>query len=929
VIHKFTVRPRDGVEAPAAEQLRSATGLHDLAVWRDYYVEVDSELSPEQVAAVRDVLADGVVDECVHAHLVQGPGMVQVSHRSGVVDNENDSIVTTLGLLGIAARAGKMASTYVSSAPDLVGAVESRCFNPNTDELHLAEPRLHTLMPLGQYLPAEHYDLRNLDDGALGDLGRAGGRNLDLRQMHHIRGVQEATGASHVTDALLEALDARWSDHCSHTTWRSHGNLLKRLVDASRSTANANVVSMFHDNAGVWDFYDGWAIALKAETHNGPSAVSAYFGQLTKLGGVLRDILGTGQGADPIGCFEYTATGLPEQPAPLSNRPTPKQIALDTVRAIKEYGNTFGVPMMWSHMTFHPRYRAKPFALGGCIGLIPRSAAQRGMPTPGDMVVLIGGRTGNDGIHGASASSAGATMEGAAVQIGAPLEEVKFRKAIVELRDAGCVRALTDLGAAGLNSAVGEIGEACGVWINTALVPLKTSGLPMWRILLSESQERMVVVVAPDRLTEARSILGRHQVRCAVIGRFVDNGRYRVLHDPELSEAAVVSMAPGGLPGGAGEQGFDIPYSLLDDELDQVRVEPALREVDAPLPFPAVDLEELQALVLRLVSDPEIASQELFDSQYDTTVQGNTIYGPHFGSRVRVPSAYWAATPVVGSRSAVLVATAFDPWLFEVQPVRALRQLYCRLLGTLVLAGADLEDICVCDNFYTPHLEPDAGTWLVAMVDELASLVRAFGTPVISGKDSSAGSTRTDEGVVSVPPAVFLTGLGKVPDRRGLLPEEWRDPGSLIVRIGPTFPSATGTTVARAMRLGGGTLDDVAIGGYRDYLLALCRCRRLLRSGTPIGAGGTLARLLLCGMAGGVGIDVAASGDNLAHLLTEHRCGALVEIGEADLGRLPSALAPVVIGRVSATPGVRIDGHEALTAEVVRAWSNAFEERLG
>jgi phosphoribosylformylglycinamidine synthase len=188
--------------------------------------------------------------------------------------------------------------------------------------------------------------------------------------------------------------------------------------------------------------------------------------------------------------------------------------------------------MMWSRMAFHPSYRAKPFALGGSIGLIPLERAAKGEPRRGDLLILIGGLTGNDGIHGASASSAGAVMDGTAVQIGSPLEEVKFRAAIIDLREAGCLRAVTDIGGAGLNSAVGEIGDPVGVWLNCALVPLKTAGLPLWRILLSESQERMVLAVIPERLAQAKEILARHHVRQALVGKFTGLGHYTVVYDP-------------------------------------------------------------------------------------------------------------------------------------------------------------------------------------------------------------------------------------------------------------------------------------------------------------------------------------------------------------------------------------------------------------
>lgn len=930
MIHKFSVR---GVADPADQSmahLRASLRLPDLRLWRDYYIEFERPPAAAEISAVAEVLGEGGIGTRITVDEPLDPRtMVQVAHRRGVVDNESDSIVAMCALLDLPARAGKVAITYQSADPRLPEIIAAARCNHAVEDLHTTEPAYETLVPLGGYAPAERFDLLGLDDRELAALGRANGRNLALDQMRQIREIQRATGGAPVTDVLLEALDARWSDHCLHTTWRSlAGGLLGRLVDAAKDTGNPNIVSMFHDNAGVWDFYGGHALAIKAETHNGPSAVSAYFGQLTKLGGVLRDILGTGLGADPIGCFEYTATGPPAAPAPITGRPSPRQIALDTIRAIKEYGNTFGVPMMWSRMAFHPAYRAKPFALGGSIGIVPRDLALRGRPRPGDLVILIGGLTGNEGIHGASASSAGATMEQAAVQIGAPLEQVKFRKAILDLRDAGCLRALTDLGAAGLNSAVGEMGEACGVWINTALVPLKTSALPMWRILLSESQERMLLAVPAEKLAQAREITDRHQVRATVIGRFTGSGRYGVFHAPEVDEAAVVALDPPAFPGTAGELGFDVPYDLLD-------YRPAPREASPP-PAPPSTVESwpelarpaLAGLLEQVVGDLDVASQEYADAQYDSTVQGNTAYGPQYGSRHRVPTTYWAGTPVDGLPAAAVFATAFSPWLFEAHPVLALRQMFCALLARQVLAGVDLEDICVCDNFYTPHLSEGADGWLIAMVDELAGLVRRFGTPVISGKDSSAGSTRTGEGLVHVPPAAFLSALGKVPHVDRLVREQWADPGNVIVRIGPTSPSPTGTVAGRALGLGrsGGAVDDVALDDFRGYLDALARSRDLFRSATTIGPGGLAARLVTGSLASGLGADLEVTGT--ADLFAEHRCAALVEVRPQDVAALPEALGPVVVARLSPEPGLRLGGAELLTEAVRQRWAGAFAGRL-
>ena len=501
MIYKFSVHRVESESAPG----HLAQLLPDLTTWKDYYLECD-ELTQGQRRKIHGALGQNLVERVADGEPLAS-NQVQVAYKRGIVDNENDSIVSLCNVLGVNVVAARVATTYKSDNPELAAVILAEACNQNIEELHQTEPEYDTLRLRGSYAPMETFDLRPLDEAQLTELGKAGGRSMELDKMIRAREIQMATGADHVTDALLEALDARWSDHCAHTTWKGLDNLLKRLIDAAKATENPNIVSMFYDNAGIWDFYDGYGLAIKAETHNGPSAVSAYFGQLTKLGGVLRDILGTGLGADPIGSFEYTATGLPESPSPVAGRPTPKQIAGETIRAIKEYGNTFGVPMLQSHMTFNDDYRAKPFALGGSVGLIPNKYAKKGTPVPGDYAVLIGGLTGNDGIHGASGSSAGAVMDSTSVQIGSPLEEIKFREAILELRDNDCLRAVTDLGAAGINSAMGEMGESTGVWVNTALVPLKTGGLPMWRILLSESQERMALAIEPSKFAQAREIM--------------------------------------------------------------------------------------------------------------------------------------------------------------------------------------------------------------------------------------------------------------------------------------------------------------------------------------------------------------------------------------------------------------------------------------
>ncbi|WP_409496869.1 AIR synthase-related protein [Amycolatopsis sp. cmx-11-12] len=925
MIRKFSVS-HAGDREPDVVEAGRALGLADLEISRAYYIEFDTDPSDAQIAEVCAAL--GGADMIVEPDIPLRDGDVQIAYRKGVVDNECQSIVTMCSLLGIAARAGKAVTIYRSAAPDLASRLRQARVNPTIEELHVEEPHYKTLMPAGSQARAEHHDLRAVDEKGLRELGSAGGRNLSLAQMQRIRAIQVETGAAWVSDVLLEALDARWSDHCAHTTWKSLGHLLKRLVDASAATGNPNILSMFHDNAGVWSFYDGLAIAIKAETHNGPSAIAAYFGQLTKVGGVLRDILGTGLGADPIGSFEYTALGVPGTPAPIAGRPAARELAKDTIRAVKEYGNTFGVPMMSSRMTFHPAYRAKPFALGGSLGILPAELADKRTPQAGDLVVLIGALTGDEGIHGASASSAGATMDVGSVQIGSPLEQVKFRKALIDLRDAGCLRALTDVGGAGLNSAVGEIGEPTGVWVNTALVPLKTATLPMWRILLSESQERMLLAIPPEAHASAKRILDRHQTRSAVIGRFSGSGRYCVFHDPSQTEEDVLAQPTGAVPGEVGDLGFDVPYELLDFDVPQLATDilPVRRLPEGR--WPAMNTGEIGKLLAEVVSDGEVCSQHYADSQYDSTVQGNTRHGPRYGDAHPVRSGYWAGTPVDGSLAAAVVTTAFNPWLFEIDPVDALRHTFSDVVAGQVLVGVELADVCLCDNFYTPHRSEGWAEWLVAMVDELAALVRRFGVPVLSGKDSSAGSTATDEGIVHVPPAVFLTALGKVPDVGDLVPEQWHTVGNVLALIGPRMASPAGTVAARKLGLPDSRLDPIDLEAFSRYLAALSQHRGRFTSAVRLGPGGLAVALLRGALASGLGVDVADSMASAGSLFAEHRAGALVEVTAEVFESLPPELEAVEVGRVAVGAGVRANGEELLTPLVRENWLESFARSL-
>lgn len=915
-------------DAPQHAHLRAALAAPDLQVGRIIFIESAQAGDPATLEKIAQSLV-GDMDTPYAVDAAFPDGAVAVGFKLGVVDNESPSIREFCKLQGLDVSATKSVDVYVSEKlgqDGLEQAVRSTLFNTSAQMLLTSAPQFAHLRPEGVAEPMERFDLVSMSDDELTALGMAGGRGLDLTQMRAIRDIQAKSGDAPISDVLLEALDARWSDHCAHTTWKQYGNLLKKLKKASKATNNPNIVSMFDDNAGVWDFYNGQSISIKAETHNGPTAIAAYFGQLTKLGGVLRDILGTGLGSDPIGSFEYTATGIPGEPAVAPGRPSPRQIANETVRAISEYGNTFGVPMMFSRMAFHDNYKAKPFALGGAIGVMPTEFAHVHHAQPGDHVVLIGGLTGGEGLHGASASSAGAEMVESAVQIGTPLEEIKFRSAILEWRDEGCLSAITDLGAAGINSAGGEMGEACGIAINTALVPLKTSALPVWKILLSESQERMLMAVKPDALERAREIAGRHQVPFTVIGRFTDSGRYAVYHDAAQSEAALVAAETiTGHEAGPDAVAFDVSYDLIDPPVDNIEVgQPPASDTPASWP----ELPATQDVLHKVLGHHEVQCQAWADDQYDSSVRGITVHGPSYGRKTQVNTYYWAGQVVDDCDGIALFTVDFTPELFEVHPVRAMRQSFVRSLLMQVLAGSKLGDVCLTDNFYTPHLAENSAEWLVAMVDELAVMVEQFGTPVISGKDSSAGSVNTPDGMVHVPPAVFFSALGKTESADNLLPELWQTPGNALVRVGLSTPSYAGTVASDVLGTPAeGTLDAIDTDAAKSFLAALESSRSEFDSATMLGAGGLASSLVRASLASGYGVSVDDSITD-QELFEEHRVSALVELPLDEVSNLPAELNARVVGTISHDTGVTVRGENIVTSAALDAWRTSFETAL-
>jgi phosphoribosylformylglycinamidine synthase len=487
-------------------------------------------------------------------------------------------------------------------------------YNPVVQRIREPEEVFATLRPTGNPDPVAAISFQGLTDEHLLKLSRDSSWYAPLAQMRAIQAHEAARGRP-FTDAEVEILAQSWSDHCYHTTWKGLG-LLKRLSAATAKINHPLVVSSFEDNAGGIEFYEGWVLTIKGETHNFPSSIAPFGGIATKHGGVIRDTLGFGKGGYPIGGTTIMGTMDPrmkEEDVP-AGALHPELIVTESIHATAYYMNPMGIPMMHPLYRCHPGY-AKCFALGHSVGLIPRQYAEKGRPCPGDLALLIGGETGRDGIHGATASSTGMTgetlaKESAAVQIGHPITERRFTTVIPILRDAGFIRAITDLGAGGISCAAGEMGADTGVELNLDAVPLKDQSLAAWEILLSESQERMLIALPPESLAEAETLLDRYEVAHSVIGRFTESQRLAAHWRGQKVVDLAMSFLWGGCP---------------IEPIPTAKPARALTPVHIPEPRTA---EEWSGAVRRVLTHYHACDQSPAGAQFDSTVQGRTVVGP-------------------------------------------------------------------------------------------------------------------------------------------------------------------------------------------------------------------------------------------------------------------------------------------------------------
>ncbi len=595
------------------------------------------------------------------------------------------------------------------------------------------------------------------------------------------------------TDCELEIVAAAWSEHCGHKTFNAgielpdgsiKDPLFKRIKDTARKHfEKVGVLSAFHDNSGVIKFYDGQAICGKVETHNSPSAIEPYGGAMTGSGGVFRDIVGTGLGAKNIistDMFCLAPPDLDDSRLPAGTL-RPDYLQRRVVDGVRDYGNRMGIPTANGSLHFHEDFRAKPTVIVGAYGIMPEEYAQKGEPLVGDLVIAMGGRTGRDGIHGATFSSGEMTdrtanVNSSAVQIGNAIEEKRTFDAIMEARDTGCIRAITDCGAAGFSSAIGEIGENIGVTVDISKAPLKYQGLAPWEIFLSESQERMVLAVPPEKAESLAAICAKYNVEQAVLGEFDGSHTLTVTYGDQTVAELDYEFLKNGLP----------------ERVMKANWQPEIIEEERPTwPHGSEDWINRLSGVL---SHGNVCSKQPIVRQYDHGVQGGNVVSPFGGVTEEGPNDALVVRPMLDKPYGVVQSHGMNPILNRYNPYEGSKWAIAETMANYVAVGGNPREAALVNNFIWPFPDEQEMGSLDKSVDAITDMMDALEIPVISGKDSLSSTYRGKDGeVIKIPPVLCMSAFGRIPDVEKTMTAEIKKPGSTLVLVGKQSAGMAGS----------------------------------------------------------------------------------------------------------------------------------------
>ena len=955
---------------------------------RDVY-KVDVSLTPKELRAVRRVFTDPVTSRSAQDRLPQPlfDWMVEVGFKPGVTDNVGTTAKAVVQDV-LDRPLASLESVYTSIQYFFRGPALLRDDVWRIGRDFLANPLIHTIQvfsagewasaPVDDSVPSirEHadihvgtYDLGGSDEELL-RISSEGILSLSLEEMHAIRDYFASPEVqclrevfklpAHPTDVELECIAQTWSEHCKHKIFaaRVHyvdelgreewiDSLFKTYIRAATEKIGREIdwlVSVFTDNAGIMRFNDRYNVAYKVETHNSPSALDPYGGAITGIVGVNRDPMGTGMGSEMLANVWGYCLGSPfyslELPEGLMH---PNRIRDGVHQGVIDGGNQSGIPYARGFERFDERYIGKPLVYCGTVGRVPRllqgRPSERKEISPGDVIVMCGGRIGKDGIHGATFSSEELRKESPAqaVQIGDPITQRKMYEFLIEARDANLYRALTDNGAGGLSSSVGEMSRLSGgADIDLSKAPLKYEGLQPWEIFLSEAQERMTLAVQPENLLELLALAARREVEATPLGTFTASGALLVRYGDRIVANLELDFLHEGGP----------------------RMQLEARWQPPEIPSPAMPRKGLRNRFLtEALRSLNVCSREFKSRQYDMEVKGLSVVKPFVGVYCDVPSDATVMMVEHGCREGVVLAEGINPFYSDLDTYHMMASVIDEAVRRVISVGGRLNQIGGLDNFCWPdpvlsEKTPDGLYKMAQLVranKALYDVTTAFRVPAISGKDSMKNDSVRGGRKISIPPTVLFSTIGKIDDVRRAVTMHFKNSGDSIYVVGITREELGGSEFFRLLAREQGSpssyggdvpkLDvELALATYLTMNEAVSRS--LLRSSHTPTLGGLAVAFALPAMGGDLGADIDmsllpcdGSLDDDARLFSESNSRFVITCApekEPEFEALFRGLPCARVGRVIAEKRVRVAGANGrrLVDMDINALRRAFKETL-
>lgn len=736
---------------------------------------------------VKNLFLDSVVEEFkIGRFNFPNYKTIEIGYNLGVTDPEEEQVIKILQEFGYLSLEVKILKKYLFKTREkkekLIEVAREHFYNPLIQHIIKGNPTYLFLKSKEYKFKLKRIKILNKKKNELVKIAKK--FSLSLEELLAIQEYYKKLKRE-PTDIEIETFAQSWSEHCKHKTMKGDvyykkkwiRNLLKETIFKVTEELNKPYVLLaFKDNSGVIEFDENYGISFKVETHNHPSAIEPYGGAATGIGGVIRDCLGTGVGSKPIlnidvFCFGKLDTDKKDIPKGVL---PPKRILKGVVSGVRDYSNRMGIPTACGAVYFHKNFLYNPLVFCGTLGIIPKNKIEKKI-IPNDIIVLVGGDTGRDGIHGVTFASGELRKESrkvayAAVQIGNPIEEKKIVDAILQATDENLFNAITDCGGGGLSSAIGELAESTGAEVYLDKVPLKYAGLSYTEIWISESQERMILFMPEKNFERFKEICDLHNVKATVIGRLKNNRKLILKYEDKVVGEIDLDFLHNGMP--------KIKRKAI------YRRKEKRKKIDWKI-------KDYNELLIDIIKHENVASKEWIIRQYDWEVQGRTVLKPLLEGS---PSDGVILKPLKEKNKGIAVACGINPSYGEISPYWMAASVVDEALRNVVSCGGDINQTGILDNFCfgNPEGEEIMGDIVETCLGAYFA-AKGYGVPFISGKDSLYNEFKNGKKTISIPPTLLISAVSIIPDINKTITPYFKKPKSKIVLIGKTYEELGGS----------------------------------------------------------------------------------------------------------------------------------------